>query len=41
MVEEALKRAYHCPESSKIPRSVCTSSLRVREVGEVEVALGL
>lgn len=40
-MEEALRRAHHCPESSKILRNVCTSSLLLPEVGEIEVVLGL
>lgn len=40
-MEEALRRAHHCPESSKILRNVCTSSLRLPEVGEIEVVLSL
>jgi len=40
-MEDAFRRAYRCPESSKIPQSGCTSSLRLPKLGEVEVVLSL
>lgn len=40
-MKAALRRAYHCPESSKTPRNVCISLLRLPEVGEIEVLLDL